>query len=188
MTLKEILDTTPNLNTYDYIGTDKSTIHDYIDQFYENAFKKYKKYTSPSLLEIGVNAGGSLYLWGKYFTNGKVFGIDIIDNVKDEWKVLENVEYVIQNAYDINFIKSLPQYDIIIDDGPHTLQSQIIFIDNYLNKLNNEGLLVIEDIQDPAHAQILYNRIPEYLKAQSAIIDLRSYKNRYDDLLLVVNK
>jgi len=188
MTLKEILDTTPNLNTDHFIGTDKSSTHDYIDQFYENAFKKYQKYTKLSLLEIGVQAGGSLYPWRKYFTNGKVYGIDIIDNVKDEWKVLDNVEYIIQDAYDINFIKSLPQYDIIIDDGPHTLESQIVFIDNYLDKLNNEGLLIIEDIQELADAQILYNRIPEHLKSQSEIIDLRSYKNRYDDLLLVINK
>jgi hypothetical protein len=188
MTLKEILETTPNLNSYDYIGTDKNTVHSYIDKFYEHAFQKYQKKENMSLLEIGVHAGGSLYLWGKYFSNGHIVGIDIVDRVKKTWKELSNVQYMIKDGYDKNFVDLLPSYDIIIDDGPHTIDTQQIFINYYLPKINDGGLLIIEDIQSIENAQILYDSVPTEFWEKTSIIDLRSIKNRYDDILLVIEK
>ena len=34
----------------------------------------------------------------------------------------------------------------MIDDGPHSLSSQIMFLNLYLDKLDETGVLVIEDI------------------------------------------
>ena len=41
--------------------------------------------------------------------------------------------------------------DIVIDDGQHTLESQLECIDLYLPKLNKGGVLIIEDVQDASH-------------------------------------
>jgi hypothetical protein len=185
MNLNTILNITDNLNTVDYIGTDKNTTHAYVEHFYEEAFKKYQD-KNISLLEIGINSGGSLYLWGKYFYNGNILGIDIEDNIKEKWKVLNNVKHLIKDAYDLNTIKDLPKFDIIIDDGPHTLESQIWFIENYLTKMMPNGLLVIEDIQDIAHIEVLKQHTPKEYLSNAKSIDLRSYKNRYDDILYVI--
>lgn len=37
-------------------------------------------------------------------------------------------------------------FDIIIDDGPHTYLSNILFYKNSINKLNKNGIYIIEDI------------------------------------------
>lgn len=186
ITLQSILLSVPNLNTVDYIGTDKNTTHSYIN-FYEQAFLPYRD-KHISLLEIGIYSGGSLYLWGQYFKNGSIFGLDIIDRVKAEWKTLENVQYQIHDAYEIDFVQSLPNYDIIIDDGPHTLESQVSCIKNYLPKLNDGGILIIEDVAAIEHVNILKEHTPSKYIKNVEIIDLRYVKNRYDDILYVIHK
>lgn len=183
-TLTDILNETSNLDTTDTIGTDKNTIHSYID-FYETNLSKYKN-TNASLLEIGVNSGGSLYLWGNYFDDGSVLGLDIIDKVRNEWKTLPNTKYLIHDAYDPSTVTLLPNFDIIIDDGPHTLESQIKCIQYYLPKLNNNGILIIEDIQDTKYITILKENTPIKYHQYLEIIDLRYKKNRYDDILYVI--
>jgi hypothetical protein len=184
--LIDILKETPELDTVDTIGTDKNTTHSYID-FYEKNLSKYQN-KNVSLLEIGVNSGGSLYLWGKYFENGSVLGLDIVDKVKNQWKALVNTKYLIHDAYDPNVVNSLQNFDIIIDDGPHTLESQIQCIKYYLPKLNNDGIMIIEDIQNIKHVDILIYNTPIEYQQNIEIIDLRSNKNRYDDILYVIKK
>lgn len=187
MTLTEILHTTEELNTVDYIGTDKNTVHGFVEFFYEKEFEKYQD-KPVSLLEIGVHIGGSLYLWGKYFQKGTILGLDIEDKVRDKWKVLPNTNYLIKNAYDQNVVDSLPNFDIIIDDGPHTLESQISCIKQYLPKLNNGGILVIEDVQNKNHLGILKHNTPEEFQDRIEMLDLRYARGRYDDLLFIIRK
>lgn len=187
MTLTEILHTTEELNTVDYIGTDKNTVHGFVEYFYEKEFEKYKD-KAISLLEIGVHIGGSLYLWGKYFKNGTILGLDIEDKVRDKWKVLSNTRYEIRNAYDQSVVDSLPNFDIIIDDGPHTLESQVSCIKQYLPKLNNGGILVIEDVQNKNHLGILKHNTPVEYHDRVEMLDLRFARGRYDDLLFVIRK
>ena len=42
-------------------------------------------------------------------------------------------------------------FDIIIDDGSHFLNDVLFVVDNYLDKLNKGGSLIIEDAQQPEH-------------------------------------
>jgi hypothetical protein len=186
MQLIEILNTTENLNHFDdRIGTDKNTAHKFVSFFYETEFKKYKN-KKISLLEIGINGGGSLYLWGKYFEDGNILGIDIVDKIQNQWKGLSNVKYLIDDAYDPNISESLQKFDIIIDDGPHSLESQILCIKQYLNKLNTGGILIIEDIQNPDYVEILKNATPIDYHDKIEIVDLRSITGRYDDILFII--
>jgi len=186
MKLLEILDTTQDLNNFDdTIGTDKNTVHKFISFFYEEEFKKYKD-KQISLLEIGINGGGSLYLWGKYFENGNILGIDIIDKIQDKWKGLPNVKYLFDDAYSSNIVNSLQKFDIIIDDGPHSLESQMLCIEKYLNKLNIGGILIIEDVQDIAHTEILKKITPIDYHNKIEIVDLRHITGRFDDILFLI--
>jgi hypothetical protein len=186
MTLLEILNITPNLNNFDdTIGTDKNTIHKFVSLFYESEFKRYKN-KQISLLEIGINSGGSLYLWGKYFEDGHILGIDIVDKIQNQWRGLSNVKYLIDDAYNSSVVDSLQKFDIIIDDGPHSLESQILCIEKYLNKLNTGGVLIIEDVQDVAHTEVLKNMTPIEYQDKIEIIDLRSITGRYDDILFII--
>jgi hypothetical protein len=188
MTLKQILDSRPELhrgNGNDR-GTDKNTYHSYIDSFYDKEFARYQD-EEINFLEIGIDLGGSAVLWSSFFKKANIYAIDPRNAILKE-DVMQNVNYIFKDAYDLNLIKTLPDFDIVIDDGPHTLESQISCIQNYLKKIKNGGILIIEDIQNIDHFDRLKEFVPNQLKDNIECIDLRNVKNRYDDLMFVVRK
>ena len=101
--------------------------HHYFD-IYEENFLKYKK-KGITLLEIGVSKGGSLKMWQNYFNKESlIVGIDILPECKKYEH--ENIKIFIGDQKNINFlesvIKSIGKPDIIIDDGGHSSNQQII--------------------------------------------------------------
>ncbi|MEM6506481.1 MAG: class I SAM-dependent methyltransferase [Planctomycetota bacterium] len=167
------------------IGTDKHTVHSYIAHFYELVLPFYRD-RSISFLEIGINNGASLALWASYFSDSRIVGVDISDNVNPHWRGHQNIEYFFFDAYEVDKIKSQPDFDLIIDDGCHTLRGQMVAIQSYSQKLLPGGMLVIEDIQDPEMLTYLESAVPDGFSATR--LDLRSIKRRYDDLLLIVRR
>jgi hypothetical protein len=59
-------------------------------------------------------------------------------------------------------------------------------INNYVNKINKNGLLIIEDIQDFNWINILQRNIDKNFEIE--IKDLRKIKNRYDDIIIIIKK
>jgi predicted O-methyltransferase YrrM len=147
------------------------------------------------MLEIGVLTGGSAILWHDYLPNTEFLSIDIEDMRTDLSKSLDRTKFFVKDAYKeetIDFLKEQEKngFDIIIDDGPHTIDSQVYTIVNYLDLLKVNGFLFIEDIQDISWINILFASIPNKIKKNFEInfYDLRGYKNRWDDILLVIKK
>jgi hypothetical protein len=171
-------------NTNTLHGTDKNTGHSYIENFYEKAFEEYKD-KEINLLEIGIACGASLFLWKKFFSNGNFYGLDIHNVLKEEYK-FDGANYMMENAYDLNTLRKLPNFDIIIDDGPHDLESQVFALQNYSDKLIKGGILVIEDIQNEDNLKILIDKIPNKYKMNYRVFDLRKIKNRHDDIILTI--
>lgn len=171
------------LNKNNKYATDKNTVHSYVDNLYDSLFEQ-KRLTASRVLEIGVYDGGSILLWRDYFINAIIDAIDINDcSTKIDNHRINNM---VCDAYNLNTIKKLQEYDIIIDDGPHTIDSMVFFIKHYIHLLKPEGIAVIEDIQDYRWIDTLVKLIPDSFTSQ--IVDLRPIKNRYDDLLLVIRK
>lgn len=175
-------------------GTDKNSYHSYIENFYEKEFEPYKE-SKIDLLEIGIETGGSLKLWKEYFLNSKsVVGVDISDEKIDQrYKNIDGVIMHFGDAYDGKFSKKLKQFDIIIDDGPHTLESQLKSIELYLPKLKDDGLFIIEDIQNVDYFDILIDKSKEVCESIDnqveycvECIDLRDKKGRWDDLVFLI--
>ncbi len=77
---------------------------------------------------------------------------------------------------------------MMLDDGPHTLESMKQFIKLYSQLLSESGVLIIEDVQSWDWIDILKNEVPDNLKEFIEIYDLREVKNRYDDIVFVINK
>ena len=77
---------------------------------------------------------------------------------------------------------------MILDDGPHTLESMLRFVNLYSPLLKDDGILILEDIQDYSWVNIIYNNIPNDLLKYVKIFDLRHVKGKYDDIVLVINK
>lgn len=174
--------------------TDKQTAHSYLP-VYEELLQK-KKLSAQSVLEIGIYYGGSIKLWKDYFTNAKVYAVEIFD-LRHVWDVLQHDErivlYTSTDAYDPQFVKTKLadqglRFDMILDDGPHSLESMKACIQLYLPLLTDDGILIIEDIQSMDWLDELRNEVPSDLRKYIKTYDLRTVKNRHDDILFVIDK
>ena len=185
MTLEEIVDNS---------RTDKNTTHSYLP-LYQNLLIN-KKETAKNVLEIGIYNGGSIKLWSDFFTNANVYGLDIM-NSNNVWEGIKNNKKIILHTstdaynnyfFNNNFLNKNIQFDFMLDDGPHTLQSMIQFIKLYSQIMTDDGILIIEDVQSWDWIDILKNAVPENLKQFIKTYDLRPNKNRYDDIVFTIDK
>ena len=121
---------------------------------YEENFSKFKK-KKITILEIGIAKGGSLRMWKNYFSSDStIVGIDINPDCKKFEK--DNIKTYIGNQTDVNFlssvIKDIDKPDIIIDDGGHTSNQQIISFNYLFGHLNDKGIYLVEDTHASYHS------------------------------------
>ena len=179
--------------------TDKNTTHSYLD-LYQKLLES-KKETARIILEVGIGDfgpknGGSIKMWKDFFQNATIYGLDIlpIDCVMDELVNNDRVIlYTSTDAYNDNFFESEflnknIKCDFMLDDGPHTLDSMVKFIKLYSQIMTEDGILIIEDVQSIDWIDILTNEVPDHLKPFIKTYDLRSIKNRYDDIVFTIDK
>jgi len=134
--------------------TDKGSFHDYLEAYYTKEFANPDRVRS--VLEIGVQNGGSLILWHEWFTNAKIVGIDVMDSYLNNYeeaslgREFPRIEIIIADGYDKSVVDAHKDnsYDYIIDDGPHSIESMKIAIELWMPKVKRGGKLIIEDIQN----------------------------------------
>lgn len=168
--------------------TDKHTVHSYIPT-YEEYFKDIRD-SVKEVLEVGICEGGSILLWKEYFPNARVTGIDV-NLLPLKTNIFNSrTRVIINNAYSDELISELShtKYDVIIDDGPHTLESMKFFAQNYSRLLSDNGVLIIEDVQDVSWIDEIKESFPEEFRDKVKVVDLRNVKNRYDDILIILKK
>jgi hypothetical protein len=115
-----------------------------------------------NFLEIGIFQGRSLAMWSDYFSNGKIYGIDIDTT---EFKLVypellemgafenDNLQEVIQgdttDSTILDVLNSEVGFSVIIDDGDHTHLGQLATFKNFFPLLEPGGFYIIEDIASP---------------------------------------
>jgi hypothetical protein len=185
-----LLETYYQINTEDneyHPHTDKQSTHDYINGYYNEAFADNSK--PINLLEIGVYKGKSLELWSKHFgPDSKIYGFDVEDHIVPEFISEPNIHFKFKDAYADETIAEFKDeyFDFIVDDGPHTLQSQIDCITKWWPKLAVGGKMVIEDIQSEDDLLVLRAMNPP--SGSLTVYDLRPNKGRYDDIIIELIK
>lgn len=127
--------------------SDKWTI--YITE-YERLFGPYADQPI-SLLEIGIQNGGSLEIWAKYFnTAEKLIGCDINPDCAQLQFDDERIALVVANANtDVaqqQIYNLSPVFDIIIDDGSHHSGDIVASFARYFPSLNEGGIFIAEDL------------------------------------------
>jgi len=175
---------------YNDMATDKGTWHSYIGHYYNDRFAPFKD-KKINFLEIGIHRGASLKLWRNFFTRAVIFGIDIDPESIVIGNAINNtVPGVIAEQFDAYFRPDIfypeVQFDIIIDDGPHDVESQMFAAEFWTKRLVPGGILVIEDIQDMSHINLILDKVPEGFN--TAWFDYRHIKNRYDDILIEITR
>ncbi len=172
------------------IHTDKAWGHQYL-HYYESLFHPIRKKVK-TVLEIGIWYGGSLLMWRDYFDKATIYGIDIADH-GEEMDKQERINARYMEAYSQEAVDSFGDltFDIIIDDGPHTLDSQKFASSFYTKLLKPNGIFVIEDIPDPEWIPQLTEALPEELRPYSYGVDRRWVPDKQslnDEIMFVVDK
>ncbi len=128
----------------------KRLIHKWMHYFevYDRHFSKYRN-KEIVILEIGVSQGGSLQMWKDYFGNkAKIYGVDISPDCKNLEE--ENIKIFIGSQADRKFLKEIkaqiPPIDILIDDGGHTMQQQIVTYEELFDHVKTDGVYLCEDM------------------------------------------
>jgi hypothetical protein len=173
------------------LASDKGTVHQYIYSFYSDEFTP-KKNDELTIVEIGINKGDSLILWRDWFINSKIFGIDSKYDMTSEYieivDSITGVNVIYRDAYDnetCNLFEN-ESIDYLIDDGPHTIESQIECVNQWFSKIKKGGKLIIEDIQYFDRNKHKFDE----LGLEYQIIDTRHTNphNQYNDVLIIFKK
>lgn len=125
----------------------KSIKHSTYFRSYEYFFSSYrgKKIT---FVEIGILSGGSLFMWREFFgPEARIIGVDLNPNAK-KWE-RDGFEIYIGSQDDESFWQHFKHevggIDIVLDDGGHTYDQQIITTESLLDGMNDNGIIVVED-------------------------------------------
>lgn len=115
---------------------------------YHHYLKKFRE-REVHVLEIGIYSGGSLAMWRDYFGEYcNVYGVDI----EETTKIYEDdrTQVMIGDQADRQFWKEVkrkfPIIDIVIDDGGHLLQQQVITLEEVLPHIRPGGIYICEDV------------------------------------------
>lgn len=148
---------------FDYHGSDKGNIY---YPLYTNVLEKVKNRECLRLLEIGLGTndpnlistmgsdgrhrcGGSLRAFRDYLPNAFIFGADV-----DRACLFseQNIETYFVDQLDFNTFADLynrcggTNFDILIDDGLHSIGANLNTLIFGLNAVNSGGAIIIEDI------------------------------------------
>ncbi|MER9299901.1 hypothetical protein NKI38_25860 [Mesorhizobium sp. M0621] len=117
---------------------------------YDRIFSKYRN-MPVRILEIGVQNGGALEIWRRYFANAElVLGCDINEAcgnlVFDDKKVAVVVGDANADEIERNILGRSKEFDIIIDDGSHKSSDIIRTFARYFPHLSEGGVYITEDL------------------------------------------
>jgi len=150
-------------------------------------FDVYETYCSKyidkpiTLVEIGVQSGGSIQMWRKFLgPQAKIVGIDIDPSVLNHVSHYDdNIEIIVgdqeSHSFWDEFLTKYPNIDVLIDDGGHTMQQQKITFERAFPHINTNGTLICED----THTSY-YNSFRSFLHNQNSFVE---YSKNISDLI-----
>lgn len=148
------------------------------------------------LLEVGVLEGFSLIAWAEFFPEGEITGLDTFERVS-----LPNVKKRVGDSFRLvqgDSSKPSPllegsEFDIIIDDGDHSFESQLATLETLwpLLRRGEGSRYFIEDINLAKSAQPAYEQLLLGVKSLDGDFirhDLTSQTGRPDSCIISLRK
>jgi hypothetical protein len=134
------------LQDFFYNQPKRRTVHKwehYLD-IYDKHFSKFQG-KNPKILEIGVYQGGSIDMWKYYFGKCEIYGIDINPECKKYEEPGVTIIIGDQGSPELWDSFTHTDFDIIIDDGGHTMHQQIYTFERLYDRVKDHGVYVCED-------------------------------------------
>ncbi|MEK7802493.1 MAG: class I SAM-dependent methyltransferase [Pseudomonadota bacterium] len=140
---------TEGVNIYNcYVNSRYLSIkHSSYFQVYQDLLEEYRG-KEIVFVEIGVLNGGSLFMWRDYLgPKARIIGVDLNPLAK-KWES-SGFEIFIGSQADVDFwhnlFKAIGSVDVILDDGGHTNEQQIVTASVCIPYIRDGGLLIVED-------------------------------------------
>lgn len=163
----------------------------YLD-VYSEIFANKRNKEGLTLLEIGIQNGGSLQTWLTFFTRlGKVIGTDIDPKCSKLKYKSKKVDIVIGDINDDLTIEKITKiekkFDVIIDDGSHLSSDIIVTFLNLFKLIKNDGLYIAEDLhcsywQDFEGGLNKKDSANNFFKKLSDVVNMEHWINQKEDL------
>ena len=117
---------------------------------YDRLFAPYRE-QAISMLEIGIQNGGSLEIWSQYFPNAQKFiGCDINPDCEKLRYEDPRIAIIVGDATtavtQVRVLEQSSTFDLIIEDGSHTSNDIVKAFVRYFPALRPGGLFVAEDL------------------------------------------
>jgi hypothetical protein len=130
---------------------------------YDRHFRHFRG-KETHVLEIGVYSGGSLEMWREYFGPlATIYGVDIQPDCRvyetDRTKIFIGDQA--DRSFWREFRQKVPVLDIVIDDGGHAPEQQIVTLEELLPFLRPGGVYLCEDVH------WAYNQFASYVNGLS---------------------
>lgn len=139
-------------------------------EIYHRHFQRFRG-QEVHVLEIGIYSGGSLEMWRDYFgPKAIIYGVDIEPSCRvyanDRTKIFIGDQA--NRSFWRTFRNEVPALDIVIDDGGHQLEQQIVSTEELFPFLRPGGVYVCEDVlgaynEFASYVQGLTHRLNDYV-------------------------
>lgn len=173
--------------------------HENLIHKWDHYFDIYDRHFSPLrgkdivVLEIGIAQGGSLKMWKQYFgPQARIIGVDIDERCKQFEE--QQIDIFIGSQADVNFLtqlkRDIPRVDILIDDGGHTMQQQILTFENMFSHVKDGGIYLCEDLHTSYWDSFGggYKKEGTFIEYSKNFIDFLHAWHVNDDRILAVNE
>ena len=144
-------------------------------------------------------------MWNEFFENSNIYGLDDFSHkvgfshagqVKVNWKTVEEslnaldrvniIKCDSTNAVKVNENLQDLKFDVIIDDGNHTVAAQLKTIELFYPYLSENGIYIVEDVMTLKGAQACADKLRQ-LSGKSVDIKEFNIRSRADDRLVVLH-
>ncbi len=131
------------------------------DHYFDIYHDHFKKFIGKEVhvVEVGVYKGGSLAMWKEYLGDAcQVYGIDNKADCKqfEEDRIQVYIGDQADRSFWKAFRKKVPRIDILIDDGGHQTEQQIVTLEELLPHMSPGGVYLCEDIHGIANNFLNY--------------------------------
>ena len=151
----------------------------------------------PSNMGVNGRPGASLRGWEEYFTHPdtKIVGLDIDKDILFQTNKIKTFYCDQTNATSIdtvwNSIPEISEFDIIVDDGLHTYEAGISFLENSMHKLKKGGIYIVEDLLPDTQFKFQVNLEglkDKYELSHVSIVTIPHTANNIDNCVLLIKK
>ena len=131
-----------------FMNSERPSIkHSTYFEIYDRLFSKFVG-KDITFVEVGILEGGSLFMWREFFgPNALIIGVDLNPEAK-KWEE-HGFDIRIGSQSDPIFWEKLcaefGPFDILLDDGGHLYEQQIVTVESVLPHIKDGGVLVVED-------------------------------------------